>query len=129
MINCFMKLYLFCLNVSAMPEFLLSINMLLTEISGFLFQPLLQWWTQAPHLSMSIQGQLLNFVVMSNLKQCYKMSANKNYTKIRHNICLKTDLYFCKRTVLKVLCYQNIYSEKHGRNLHVHIFIGDNHGE
>jgi len=26
----------------------------------------------------------------------------------------KTVLYFCKRTVLKVLCYQNIYAEKHG---------------
>ena len=38
-------------------------------------------------------------------------------------------LYFYKWTVLKVLCYQNIYAEKHGRNLHVHIFIGDNHGE
>jgi len=37
--------------------------------------------------------------------------------------------HFCKRTVLKVLCYKNIYVEKHGRNLHVHIFIGDNHGE
>ena len=41
----------------------------------------------------------------------------------------KTVLYFSKRTVLKVQCYQNIYAEKHGRNLHVHIFIGDNHGE
>ena len=29
------------------------------------------------------------------------------------------------RTVLKVLCYQNIYAEKHGQNLHVHIFIGE----
>jgi len=52
-----------------------------------------------------------------------------SYTTIRHNICLKSALYLCKRTVLKVLCYQNIYAEKHGRNLHVHIFIGDNHGE
>jgi len=40
----------------------------------------------------------------------------------------KTVLYFCKRTVSKVLCYQNMYAEKHGRNLHVHILIGDNHG-
>ena len=24
----------------------------------------------------------------------------------------KTVLYFCERTVLKVLCYQNIYAEK-----------------
>jgi len=32
---------------------------------------------------------------------------------IRHNICLKTVLYFCKLTVLKVLCYQNIYADKH----------------
>jgi len=46
-----------------------------------------------------------------------------SYTTICHNICLKTLLYFCKWTVLKVLCYQNIYAEKHGRN--VHIFIGD----
>jgi len=38
-------------------------------------------------------------------------------------------LYFCKRTVLKVLCYQNIYAEKHGRNVHMHKSIGDNHGE
>ena len=30
----------------------------------------------------------------------------------------KTILYFCKRTVLKVLCYQNFYAEKHGRNVH-----------
>ena len=35
-------------------------------------------------------------------------------TMIHHNICLKTVLYFCKQTVLKVLCYQNIYTEKHG---------------
>ena len=41
----------------------------------------------------------------------------------------KTVLYFWKRTVLKVLRYQNIYAEKHGRNLHEHIFIGDTHGE
>jgi len=41
----------------------------------------------------------------------------------------KTVLYFYKWTVLKVLCYQNIYAEKHERNIHVHIFIGDNHGE
>ena len=27
-------------------------------------------------------------------------------TTIRHNICLKTVLYFCNRTVLKVLCNQ-----------------------
>ena len=40
----------------------------------------------------------------------------------------KAVLYLCKRTVLKVLCYQNIYAEKHGRNLHVHIFIGNNQG-
>jgi len=33
------------------------------------------------------------------------------------------------KTALKVLCYQNIYAEKHGRNLHVHIFRGDNHGK
>ena len=52
----------------------------------------------------------------------------RTYTTIRHNICLKTVLYFCK-TVLKVLCYQNIYAEKHGRNVHVNKFIGDNHGE
>ena len=52
-----------------------------------------------------------------------------HYTTIRHTSCLKTVHYFCKRTVLKVLSYQNIYAEKHGRNLHVHIFIGDNHGE
>ena len=30
----------------------------------------------------------------------------------------KTILYFCKRTVLKVLCYQNFYAEKDGRNVH-----------
>ena len=51
------------------------------------------------------------------------------YTPILHNISLKTVLYFCKWTVLKVLCYQNIYAEKHERNIHMHIFIGDNHGE
>ena len=38
------------------------------------------------------------------------------YTTIRHRICLKTVLYFCKRTVLKILCHQNIYREKHDRN-------------
>ena len=37
---------------------------------------------------------------------------------LRHNICLKPVLYFCKRTVLKVLCYQNIYLENHGRHAH-----------
>ena len=54
-----------------------------------------------------------------------------HYTTIRHNICPKTVLYFCKRTVLKVLCYQNIYAEKHGtcRNVHVYKFIGDRHSE
>ena len=41
----------------------------------------------------------------------------------------KTVLYFWKQAVLKVLCYQNIYAEKHGRTLHGYIFIGDNHGE
>jgi len=51
------------------------------------------------------------------------------YTMTRHNICLKTVLHFCKRTVLKVLCYQNIYTEKHDRNVHLHKFIGDNHSE
>ena len=30
----------------------------------------------------------------------------------------KTVLYFCKRTVLKVLCYQNIHVEKDGRHMH-----------
>ena len=38
-------------------------------------------------------------------------------------------LYFCKKTVLRVTCYQNIYAEKHGRNVHVHTFIGDSHSE
>jgi len=52
-----------------------------------------------------------------------------HYTTIRHIICLKTVHYIYKRTVLKVRCYQNIFAEKHGRNLHVLIFIGDNHGE
>jgi len=41
----------------------------------------------------------------------------------------KTVLYFCRRAVLKVLCYQNTYAEKHGRNMHVHKFIGDSHSE
>ena len=41
----------------------------------------------------------------------------------------KTVLYFSKRTVLKVLCYQKVYAEKHGRNVRVHKLIGDNHGE
>jgi len=48
---------------------------------------------------------------------------------MRHTICLKTVLYFCKWTVLKVLCYQNIYAEKHGRNVHVHKFIDDSPSE
>ena len=39
----------------------------------------------------------------------------------------KTVLYFCKRTVLKVLCYQNIYAEKDGRNMHK--FIDDSDSE
>jgi len=59
---------------------------------------------------------------------CYTIYINI-YTTICHTICLKLVLYFCKRTVLKVQCYQNIYAEKHGRNLHVYIFIGDNRGE
>ena len=41
----------------------------------------------------------------------------------------KTVLPFSKRTVLKVLCYQNIYAEKHERNVCVHKFIGDSHSE
>ena len=53
-----------------------------------------------------------------------EQSNNASYTTIRHNICLKPVLYFCKQTVLKVLCYQNIYAD-----LHMHKFIGDNHGE
>ena len=32
-------------------------------------------------------------------------------------------------SVLKVLCYQNICTEKHGRNVHMHKFIGDNNSE
>jgi len=48
-----------------------------------------------------------------------------SYTLIRHNICLKTVLFFCKPTVLKVMCYQNIYTDKHGRIVHMHKFIGD----
>ena len=55
--------------------------------------------------------------------------AKQLYTTIRHNICLKIVAYFCKRTVLKVLCYQNIYVENYGRNVHVHKFIGDSHSE
>jgi len=42
---------------------------------------------------------------------------------------LKTVLYFCKRTVLKVLCYQNIYAEKHDRNVYMHKLLGDCHIE
>jgi len=41
----------------------------------------------------------------------------------------KTVLYFCKRTVLKVLWYQNINIEKHGKNVHVDISIGNNHSD
>ena len=41
----------------------------------------------------------------------------------------KTVLPFSKRTVLKVLCYQNIYAEEHGRNVPVHTFIGDSLSE
>ena len=48
---------------------------------------------------------------------CFCMDCTASYTIILHNICLKTVLYFCKRTVLKVLCYQNFYAEKHGRNV------------
>ena len=44
------------------------------------------------------------------------------------NAALSRVIYFCERTVLKVLRYQNINVEKDGRNSHVHIFIGDNHG-
>ena len=47
------------------------------------------------------------------------------YTTIRHYICLKTVLYFWKRIVLKVLCYQNIYAEKHQR--HVHCIVTEGH--
>jgi len=32
---------------------------------------------------------------------------------------------FCKRNVLKVLYYQNIYVENHGRNVRVHKVIGE----
>ena len=46
-----------------------------------------------------------------------------HYTTIRHNICLKTGLSFCKVCVIKHL------HKKHGRKVHVHTFIGDNHGE
>ena len=41
----------------------------------------------------------------------------------------KKGLHLCKWTVLKVLCYQNMYAEKHGRNVYVHTFIGDSHSE
>jgi len=51
------------------------------------------------------------------------------YTTICHNICLKTVLYFCNWTVLKVRSYQNIYAEKHGRNVHVHKLLGNSHSE
>jgi len=51
------------------------------------------------------------------------------YTTIRHTIWPKTVLYFCKRTVLKVLCYQNIYAEKHDRNVHLYKLIGDSQSE
>jgi len=62
---------------------------------------------------------------LSNIIKQHKVDTIRTYTTIRHNICLKTVLYFCKRSVLKVLYYQNIYAEKQGRNVHVYIFIGD----
>jgi len=52
-----------------------------------------------------------------------------SYMTIHHNICPKIVLYFCKRTVLKVRSYQNIYAEKHGRNVRVYKFKGDSHIE
>ena len=66
------------------------------------------------------------YVYKSCMCFVHKIYVDASYHHLYDNICLKTVLYFCKRTVLKVLCYQNIYAGKHERNLH--IFIGDNHG-
>ena len=66
---------------------------------------------------------LVHFIYSAVSGQCFH-TIHITYTTIRHT---KTYLYFCKRTVLKLLCYKNIYAEKYDRN--VHTLIGGSHSE
>ena len=69
--------------------------------------------------SLFTTGQKINIAVSRILIDFYSIiralaGAGARWNCLWVYICLKTVLYFCKRTVLKVLCYQNIYAEKHG---------------